>query len=304
MISLEATRPNSPDGKPQQLTDRELSRFAELICARTGIRVSPRKKALLSNRLRRRLRRTGTRSPSDYYARLKHLRPHDSEWDALLQEITDHESYLFRDEVHWDWFRNEFLAQCAADARRARRKRTLRIWSTGCSTGDEPITVACCIAACLPNFRQWKIRILGTDIAVGALEQAASGVFGRRAMRLVREDYRRRFFTKVEDAQIWQARPVLREMVDFRRHNLMLPLNERPFELVLLKNVLIYFDSQAKQRVVENVCKALRPGGLLLGGAEGVADLARRCERLRPWLYRNPGPCEPSIKTSRIRQAV
>jgi len=304
MISLEATRPNSPGEQPQQETDRELSRFAELICARTGICVSPRKKALLSTRLRRRLKRTGTHSLSDYYARLKHLRPDDSEWDALLQEITDHESYLFRDEVHWNWFRNEFLVQCAADARRAKRKRTLRIWSTGCSTGDEPITVACCIAGCLPNFRQWKIRILGTDIAVGALEQAASGVFGHRAMRLVAEDYRRRFFTKVKDAQIWQAKAVLREMIDFRRHNLMLPLNERPFDLVLLKNVLIYFDSQSKQRVVENVCKAIRPGGLLLSGAEGVADLVPCYRRLRPWLYRNPGPCKPSIKTSRIRKTV
>jgi len=304
MISLQATRPKSPAGKPRQVTDRELSRFAELIYARTGIRVSPRKKALLSSWLRERLRRTGTRILADYYARLKHLRPDDSEWDALLQEITDHESHLFRDEVHWDWFRNEFLAQCAAEARRAKHKRTLRIWSAGCSTGDEPITVACCIAGCLPNFRQWKIWILGTDIGIGALEQAASGVFGRRAMRLVAEDCRRRFFTKVEGVQIWRAKPVLTEMIEFRRHNLMLPLHERPFDLVLLKNVLIYFDSQSKQRVVENVCKAIRPGGLLLSGAEAVADLGRPCQRLQPWLYRKPGPCKPSIKTSRIRKAV
>jgi chemotaxis protein methyltransferase CheR len=165
----------------------------------------------------------------------------------------------------------------------------LRIWSAACSTGDEAFTIACCIAAALPNYQQWDIRIFGTDIGVGAVAQAQSAVFGERAMRLVSEDYRRRFFTKAKDAQIWQAKPLLTGMTEFQQHNLMDPLRQRPFDLVFLKNVLIYFDASSKQKVLANVREVVGPGGLLVAGAaEGVADLLKDFQRIHPWLYRQP----------------
>lgn len=278
-----------PLSHPEQVTDAQLSQFAELIYARTGIRVSPQKKTLLSNRLRRRLRQTGIEKFGDYYQHLQWLPPDHPEWDAFLQEITTHETYLFRDEPQWDWFCNRYLAELAAGARSPGGQRSLRIWSAACSTGDEPMTVACCLAACLPNFQQWSIQILGTDLGIGALEQAKAAVFGGRAMRLVPEDYRRRFFIKARTAQVWQARPVLTEMITFGQHNLLYPLRERPFDLVFLKNVLIYFDRDSKATVMENVRAVIRPGGLLVAGAaEGLAEPVKDYERLQPWLYRRP----------------
>lgn len=271
----------------KQVSDAELGNFARLIYERTGIHVSPQKKTLLSNRLRRRLRETGIGEFSAYYRHLKRLKDADPEWDAFLQEITTHETYLFRDESQWDWFRSGFLANCAAESRFGEGKRTLRIWSAACSTGDEPFTAACCIAATLPNLAQWNIRILGSDIGVGALAQARSGVFGERAMRLAPEDYRRRFFIKAPNAQIWQARPMLASMIEFKQHNLMHPLREKPFDLVFLKNVLIYFDAASKRTVMNGVRAMIRPGGLLVAGAaEGIAEIAKDFERLQPWLYR------------------
>ena len=97
-----------------QVSDAQLARYAELIYARTGIRVAPQKKALLSNRLRRRLRSTGIDGFEEYYQHLKRLPPHDAEWDAFLQEITTHETYLFRDQAQWDWFGNVYLPARAA----------------------------------------------------------------------------------------------------------------------------------------------------------------------------------------------
>jgi len=284
----ESIGPIVPLSAGSQVTDRELARYADLIYQRTGIHVSPQKKTLLSNRLRRRLRETGIRSFAEYYRHLKRLRSSDPEWDAFLQEVTTHETYLFRDEAQWDWLRNEFLRECAAQGPLAAR-RSLRIWSAACSTGDEPLTIACCIAACLPNYALWKIHILAADIGVGALEQARTGVFGQRSMRLVPEDYRRRFFTKARDGQIWQAKPALMGMITFRQHNLMDQLREAPFDLVFLKNVLIYFDVASKEKVLNNVRSVIRPGGLLVAGAaEGVADLIRSFQRIQPWLYRRP----------------
>jgi chemotaxis protein methyltransferase CheR len=273
----------------EQVTDDQLTRYAELIYRQTGIRVSPQKKMLLSNRLRRRLRATGIAGFDEYYEHLTRLRPTHSEWDAFLQEITTHETYLFRDQAQWDWFANGYLRQCEADARANRRPRRLRMWSAACSTGDEAYTAACCIAAGPVSFRDWKISILGTDIGVDAVEQAKRAVFGERAMRLVSDQHRRRFFTKTKDSELWQARPVLTEMISFRQHNLMNSIRDGPFDFVFLKNVLIYFDRDSKKKVVANIRSVVRPGGLLVAGAaEGVADLLKDFTRLEPWLYRLP----------------
>jgi chemotaxis protein methyltransferase CheR len=274
----------------KQVTDAELENFAELIYERTGIHVSPQKKMLLSNRLRRRLRETGIEDFSSYYQHLKRLRETDAEWDAFLQEITTHETYLFRDESQWNWFRKDFLAECAAKPAPGAAKRSLRIWSAACSTGDEPYTAACCIAATLQNLPQWNIQILGTDIGVGALQQAQAGVFGERAMRLVPEDLRRRFFNMETGSHLWQARPALTSMLKFRQHNLMSPLREKPFDLVFLKNVLIYFDAASKRTVMDNVKAMIQPGGLLVAGAaEGITEFVKDLKRLQPWLYQKMG---------------
>jgi chemotaxis protein methyltransferase CheR len=281
--------PVAPLVPQTEVTDGELARYAELIYERTGIRISPQKKTLLSNRLRRRLRETGAAGFAEYYNHLRRLRPEDPEWDAFLQEITTHETYLFRDEGQWEWFRKEYLPACAAEAREGTRQRQLRIWSAACSTGDEAFTIACCIADSLPNYAQWQIRILGTDVGIGAVEQAKSAVFGQRAMKLVPESYRRRFFRKAATADLWQASPALTRMVAFRQHNLLDRLRDAPFDVVFLKNVLIYFAPDSKRRVMDHVRASICPGGLLVSGpAEGISDLVRDFVRLRPWLSQRP----------------
>ena len=284
-------------GRPRlaEVTDDELARYAELIYERTGIRISPQKKTLLSNRVRRRLKETDARGFGDYYNHLRRLPPTDPEWDAFLQEITTHETFLFRDEAQWDWFRKDYLPRCAAEARAGGRQRHLRIWSAACSTGDEAFTAACCIADNLPNHAKWQIRILGTDIGTGAVQQAKTALFGERAMRLVPESYKRRYFRKTIDhecaapANTWQACPGLSRMVTFRQHNLLDRLRDGPFDVVFLKNVLIYFAPESKRRVMDNVRSAICPGGLLVAGpAEGISDLVEDFVRLRPWLCQRP----------------
>lgn len=283
--------PIPPIGNLEQVTDAQLARYGELIYQKTGIRISPQKKMLLSNRLRRRLRETKIPDFEAYYQYLKSLPPGHPEWNAFLQEITTHETYLFRDEAQWRWFEGEYLRQVAAEAQAGRRPRSLRIWSAACSTGDEVYTIACCIAGTLLNRQQWNITILGTDIGAGAIAQARAGVFGERAMRLVPEEYRRRYFIKAKDSAIWQAGPTLKKMVSFRQHNLLEPLRVPAFDLVFLKNVLIYFDSASKRRCLDNVRALIKPGGMLVtGAAEGVSEFLRDFERLNPWLYRRPVP--------------
>jgi chemotaxis protein methyltransferase CheR len=283
----EITTPGFPSTL-EQVSDTQLARYAALIYSHTGIHVSPQKKALLSNRLRRRLRSTGIQSFDEYFQHLKKLPTHHAEWDAFLQEITTHETYLFRDKGQWDWFRNTFLKECIA-SRAGKAFPSLRIWSAACSTGDEAFTAACCIVAMISDLPKWKIQILGTDIGKGAVEQAKSAVFGERAMRLVPEPYKKAYFTKAKDGDIWQAKPILTQMMTFRTHNLLDPLSEKQFDLVFLKNVLIYFDRDSKKRVLANVQNAVRPGGMLVAGtAEGVTDILREFKRIESWLLQKP----------------
>jgi chemotaxis protein methyltransferase CheR len=280
-----ATTPAVPAG---EISDALLTKYAVLVYERTGIRISPQKKTLLSNRLKRRLKGTGIESFERYFDHLRKLKPDDPEWDQFLQEITTHETYLFRDEAQWEWLRNVHLPERIAQAR-AGGPASLRIWSAACSTGDEAMTIASCIAATLPNLSGWTVRIVGTDIGIGAIEQAKAAVFGERAMKLVPDDYKRRFFTKAASGNIWQAKPVLTEMTQFTQHNLMEAPRGPKFDLVFLKNVLIYFDAASKGVVLKHVRDAIVPGGLLIAGAaEGVSDLLKDFERVQPWLFRRP----------------
>ncbi len=271
----------------RQVTDEQLRRYAELIYRRTGIKISPQKKTLLSNRLSRRLRETGIAGFEEYYRHLTSLPNNHPEWDAFLQEITTHETFLFRDEGQWRWFRQQFLPSLAASQPQVIKQ--LRIWSAACSTGDEAFTAALSVAASFPDLSQWQIQILGTDIGIGAVQQARTATFGERAMRLVPEEFKSRFFDKLPNADVWRAKLKLTAMTTFRQHNLMEPLRERPFHLIFLKNVLIYFDPPSKRVVLDHVKRLMLPNGyLVVGAAEGVAELLSDMKRLQPWLYQKP----------------
>ena len=272
-----------------KITDAQLERYAKVIYKIAGIVISPQKKTLLSNRLRRRLKKTGIADFDAYFKHLQTLPADDPEWDAFLQEITTHETFLFRDEPNWNWFQNTYLPEIAREAKKGQRPKSLRIWSAACSTGDEAATIAACIAGCLPQFTQWKISIVGTDIGVGAVEEARRAEFGLRAMRLVPDGFKRRFFQKDGSAELWRAKPVLTDMTKFNPHNLLDVLGESPFDLVFLKNVLIYFDTASKKKVLANIRQKMKPQGMLVcGAAEGISDLLDGLERVYPWLYRTP----------------
>jgi len=272
-----------------QITDSQLSKYAKLIYDRAGIRISPQKKTLLSNRLRRRLRATGLESFDDYFHVVSKLDAKDPEWDAFLQEITTHETYLFRDASHWDWFQDEYLKQRVALARNGKIRKSLRVWSAACSTGDEACTIATCVAGTIGDADQWKIEIVGTDIGIGAVEAARLATFGERAMQHVPANCRSKYFTACKKQSTWTAKPKLTQWMNFQPHNLLDPLPGLPFDVIFLKNVLIYFDTPSKQKVLTHLLKSLKPTGYLVtGAAEGVTDLLQELQRETALKHRKP----------------
>lgn len=264
-----------------QVTDDQMRRYAKMIYDVAGIEISPAKKQLLSNRIRRRLKESGIADFEQYYGLLKKLPISHAEWDGFLQEVTTHETYLFRDDSNWKWLRGTFLPEIQKTG-----KNSLRVWSAACSTGDEAYSIATCVADGLRTPASWRVQILGTDIGVGAVQDAQEAKFNERAMRLVPDDLKRRYFSQMGGATIWEPSAKLRAMTKFRQHNLLDRLAEPPFDLVFLKNVLIYFNADSKQRVMQNIEQAMKPGSYLVAGAaEGISDLMDGFERIHPWLY-------------------
>lgn len=269
------------------VTPQQLDRFAKLIYRHIGVAVSPQKITLLSNRLRRRMRQNGMTCYDDYYRLLSESPLDGSEWEGFLQEVTTHETYLFRDLQHWNWLRDKFVPELTAAVRHGMRPPRIRIWSAACSTGDEATTVACCLADRMTPLNIWDVKILGTDVGADTVRQARTLTFGRRAMHLVPESYRTRFFAADPTGSTAVAKPILRNMLQFEVHNLLAPMRQPAFDLIILKNVLIYFDAESKRKVLDNVCRALRPGGTLItGAADGAAEFLKDYHSSQGWLHR------------------
>ncbi len=273
----------------EQLNPKQFARFRDFIYKKSGIRFNDNKLSLLSNRIRRRLRKGEFDGFEAYYRHLTSPGGLD-ELGPFLDEVTTNETSFFRTAAHFDWFKTDFLAQVVAAKRRGEHGPSLRIWSAACAGGAEPYTIAICLLENLFRLRDWSLTILGTDISEEALEAAREGVFKSRSIEAVSERQQRRYFKASKDGtDRWQVSEAARRMVRFTKHNLMTPSREEPFDCIFIRNVLIYFDRQSKETVVHNLMEALAPGGyLVVGPSEGIYDMLDRLRRHCPFLYQKP----------------
>ena len=272
----------------EQLSPQQFERFRNLIYTMSGIRISDNKFSMLSNRIRRRLK-AGEFAGFDAYYRYLTSPQGNGEIEHFLDEITTNETFFFRTASHFEWFKSELISQMVSAERRGARSRSLRIWSAGCATGAEPYSIAICLQENLFRLRDWSLTIVGTDISEEALREAREGVFKHRAVEAATERQLRRCFQSREGDH-WQVRPEVKKFVRFERHNLMTRMSEPPFDCIFIRNVLIYFDQDSKRTVVNNLIRALTPGGfLIVGPSEGIYSMLEPLERLSTFLYQKPG---------------
>jgi chemotaxis protein methyltransferase CheR len=213
------------------------------------------------------------------------------EWSALLPHITIKESFLFRHPQQFAALACSVLPRLAA-ARS--EQRTLRVWSAGCARGEEPATLAIMLAGCR-EVAGWEWRILATDVDEQALAAARQGLFGERAVSQVPAELRVRHFTQRGD--LFELSPEIAGRIDYRELNLVqepLPVEAASFDVIFLRNVLIYFRPEAQRRVAAAVARALAPGGaLFLGPAETLWQLSGDLEPTDLgdcFCYRHPAP--------------
>jgi chemotaxis protein methyltransferase CheR len=273
---LQATEPS----------EREFVDLRNLIHSEAGIFLANSKRALLYSRLGRRVRELGLGSFGDYHAR---VRKDGSELARMLDLITTNETYFFREQHHFDYLEQRLIPQWTKEAADGRRARRIRVWSAGCSSGEEPFSIAMVLLARLTPEDGWTIDILASDLSTRMLDTARSATWSLERVRSIPDRFLKRFMLHgigTEHGKL-RAGPELREVVRFERLNLaeMPSPAGGPFDLILCRNVLIYFDSSGRARVINHLTSQLRPGGrLFVGHAESIRA-SDRLECLYPTIY-------------------
>ena len=273
-----------------ELTDEEFARYRALIYRVSGIQIPATKRVMVSNRLRKRLRATGISTFAAYYSMLTSPGPGEVEMPRFLDEITTNETYFFRDVHHFDWFGSTFIPELIAKAKLGKRSRSLRVWSAAASTGEELYSLAIKLMEHKAELSGWKITLLGTDLSGAVLNAAKAGVYDDRSLRAVTPDQRGLYFDHDPATQRWTVKPEVRALGTWKPHNLLKPVVGEPFDLILLKNVMIYFDADSKQTVVKNLLAAMaKDGCLIIGPTEGVHHLLGSVQRHNAWLDQRGG---------------
>lgn len=270
------------------LTAEQFTRFGQIVYRETGIRMHEGKLTLMSNRIRQRLRHHGLQSFDDYH-RLLTSRTLPDEMARFIDAVTTNETSFFRTPAHFDWFGGPFLADVAAGVRSGTRQAVLRVWSAACSSGEEVHSLAMCIAENAHRLHGCRHVVLGTDINETVLERAREGRYGPRSFEGMDARRIKRHTTADADGIHRTVRAAIRQGCEFRRHNLLEPIDSPPFDCIFLRNVAIYFDRASKATAVRHVIDALAPGGfLVVGPADGIHDLLGALEKRDSFLYRRP----------------
>jgi len=270
------------------LTPEQFTLFQQFIYRHTGIWTLDGKVALLSNRIRRRLRDRGLESFDDYY-KLLVSGTVAGELEAFIDAITTNETHFFRTVEHFDWFTGPFLDEMIARATAGKRERSLRIWSAACSTGEEPYSLAICLVENAPRLAGWTLQIVGTDICASALASARTATYGPKAVEHVSPERLARHFVVGPAKDTWRLKPAVASLCDFRRHNLLEPMAGPPFDCIFIRNVLIYFDRTSKPIALRHLVDTLQSGGFLVAGStDGAHDFLNGLERRSNFVYQKP----------------
>jgi chemotaxis protein methyltransferase CheR len=278
------------DSFPLTVSPPLFQKFQKLIYSETGIWLSRAKTALLCGRLFRRLRALDLGSLEEYYECVAQPEQQE-ERSRMIDAITTNETRFFREPRQFEFLVEDVFPRWRILADRGDRHRVVRIWSAGCSSGEEPYTIAILLARYLPIEQGWDARILATDISNRVLEKARKGIYPIAKAAEVPDEFLKSYMLRgvAERSGEIKVKTEIQKMIEFRRLNLDQAgdVSQEPFDAIFCRNVLIYFDAASKQRAVTNVVRHLSDGGLLfVGHAENLTVLSSQIRSLEPTIYR------------------
>ena len=269
--------------------DQEFDLFQKLIYRSAGIHLSVAKRTLLEARLAKRIRELGLDSFSAYYDYLGRD-GRGAELGELLDRIATNETHFFREPLQFEFLEETLFRQWQAETACGARSKHLRVWSAGCATGEEPFSVAMTLLDHFPTRAGWRIEIFATDLSSRALRAARAAVWPIAKAKEIPPGYLKRFMLRGTGSQQgnMKAGPEVLGVARFEQLNLhdeaYPPIGS--FDLILCRNVLIYFDAASRAGVIERLLDHLAPtGNLFVGHAESLAAMSERVRYVVPTVY-------------------
>jgi chemotaxis protein methyltransferase CheR len=265
------------------LKEDEYHRFCTLIYNESGISLGNQKHSLLASRLSKRLRDLGLATFTEYYENVTEDRTGE-EFTRMLDLISTNKTDFFREPKHFEFLQDRIIPEHAGAKR-------IRIWSSACSSGEEPYTIAMTLYDGIQNIAQWDIKILASDLSTRVLAKAASGMYDEERVRSVASETVKRHFLRGtgESAGLIKVKPHLAGIIQFQRMNLMddrFPI-KTPLDLIFCRNVMIYFDQSTQETLVNKFHRYLKPGGyLFIGHSESLQWVKHPFAAVAPTIYR------------------
>ncbi|MFM7259126.1 MAG: CheR family methyltransferase, partial [bacterium] len=269
------------------LTESTFRRIAEVARRRWGLSLSERKMQLVANRLSSHLRKNGGGEIEDYVQRLER-NPNEEDMLVLFDILSTNVTSFFRDPAHFAFLERELYTPLAKGTLAVPGRR-LRLWSAACSTGAEPYSLAMQALELLPPSSGYDIKIVATDLSNKALDGCRAATYTETQLTGLSPERRTRFLTKVAtpEGTKWRVKDEVRKLVEVRRQNLMEPFNTLgTFDVVFLRNVMIYFDRDTRREVVMRMHGVMRPGSIIaVGSAETLSGLDVPLKPAAPSIY-------------------
>jgi chemotaxis protein methyltransferase CheR len=275
----------APRAREFAFGNEDFEALRKLVKDLTGINLSDQKRELVYGRLARRLRTLGLRTFAEY----RDLLSSDGgrEISELCNAITTNLTAFFREGHHFDYLREQVLKPLASESAATRR---VRIWSAGCSTGEEAYSLAMTVIEALPDLRRWDVKILATDLDSDVLERAHRGIYAADRVRALGPQRLSRFFVerRAREGLCYEVTPELTALITFKQLNLMhhLPM-KGPLNAIFCRNVVIYFDKDTQRELFARVAYLQRPGDLLfLGHSESLFKVSESYTPIGKTVYR------------------
>ena len=254
-----------------ELSVEQFQSLSQQIYQKLGLHFDEKKIYFLKTRVAKRMAALGIADTRDYVFKLSYADPEGEEMQALANLVTTNETYMFREYDQLQAFANCCLPEVLS-AKQARGERTLRIWSAGCSSGEEAYTLAMIVQDVFPQAHSWDCEIVATDIDENMLRHVAAARYGARSVGDVPDAYRQKYL--VEDGDEWLVRRRTSALVrscHLNLHDRLAMRKMRGFDFIFCRNVLIYFDDLSRKAVIDHFYNALNPGSyIFLGHSESV----------------------------------
>jgi chemotaxis protein methyltransferase CheR len=278
------------------LSDSEFEFLKDLVYKRVGIFLAPHKKILVQSRLSLRLRQNGLSTFDEYVQKLKvDFKFAKDEVPEIINRITTNKTDFFRENHHFEFIKNKLLPELE-EKYKGQFNKTLRVWSSACSTGEEPYSIAITLLEYMETKPGWNMKIIASDVDTNVLQTAREGIYRSDRLDTVPEFLKQKYFERIDQEKniiSYKAKPILKGMIDFRQINLLntpYPISES-IDILFCRNVIIYFDKPTQKKIFAGFVEKLKDHSyMMIGHSETLFGISDDFKFLGHTIYKKKSP--------------